>query len=284
MNPEKFDLSKLRIASPCSVSWNNMYGDERTRFCAACKLNVYNVAGMTEAEVRELISRAEGRVCMRLMRRVDGSVITQDCPVGLRAYRKRFARFAGATMAAMLGLFSISYAQKEDKDTIDASKLKIVHVTNDCSGEITGTILDPAGAVVEKARIVIFDNQDKELKELASSISNENGDFRVPHLPRGEYKLTVTSPGFKLLAITNIRLSGVECLKFDLTLKVGDIMGVVIEASSDEIIGTSEASLSNTIDVRKIEELPLSSRQILMGLVAIPPKKDSTKSDSKTKQ
>jgi hypothetical protein len=56
MNSVKFDLYKLRIASPCSVGWDHMTGDDRTRFCDLCQLNVYNVAGMTEAEVRELVS------------------------------------------------------------------------------------------------------------------------------------------------------------------------------------------------------------------------------------
>jgi hypothetical protein len=60
-----------------------MTGDDRVRFCNACNLNVYNFASMTSKEVRSLITN--GRVCGRLYRRVDGTLITRDCPVGLRA-------------------------------------------------------------------------------------------------------------------------------------------------------------------------------------------------------
>jgi len=254
MNPEKFDLSKLRIASPCSVAWNNMTGDERMRFCDLCQLNVYNVAGMTEAEVRDLLSLAEGRLCMRLMKRADGTVITQDCPIGLAAYRKRVARFAGATMAAILGLFSISFGQnsrfygrKEEPDVIDASKLKITHITNDCSGEITGTIKDQAGAVIPGAKIEVS-GSDKE-KEWAES--NADGKYRVTHLRRGNYMLKISSPGFKTLTVENLKLSRVDCFAIDLVLKVGTIT---------ETVGVlAEQEIGTPIDLLKVGELPINT-------------------------
>src|SRR5580765_4143329 len=152
MNPEKFDLSKLRIASPCSVAWNNMTGDERMRFCDLCQLNVYNVAGMTEKEVRDLITLTEGRVCMRLMRRADGSVMTQDCPVGLAAYRKRVARYAGAAMATVLSVSSISFGQRSDPRK-SGSGAKVIRTTDKVI--LIGAIHDPTGAVIPGAFIRI---------------------------------------------------------------------------------------------------------------------------------
>jgi hypothetical protein len=46
----RFDspLNDLRIASPCSANWDEMVGDNRQRFCGDCKLNVYNLSGMTD--------------------------------------------------------------------------------------------------------------------------------------------------------------------------------------------------------------------------------------------
>ena len=75
-------LKDVRIASPCSADWDKMYGDDRKRFCGDCKLNVYNLSGMTREEAEGLIMRAEGRLCVRFYKRRDGTVITQDCPVG----------------------------------------------------------------------------------------------------------------------------------------------------------------------------------------------------------
>src|SRR5262245_30988553 len=107
MRSSNFDVNELRVASPCSVGWENMSGDERQRHCDLCELNVYNLSGMTAREVDRLITDREGRLCIRMFRRADGTVITRDCPVGLRAVRKRVATFAGAAITAVLGLFSV---------------------------------------------------------------------------------------------------------------------------------------------------------------------------------
>jgi hypothetical protein len=95
----KFDLQNLQVASPCSQRWDTMKGDDRVRHCASCKLNVYNVQAMTAAEVQELVERKTGRLCLRLYRRWDGTVLTSDCPVGVAKVRMRAAA-ALATAAA----------------------------------------------------------------------------------------------------------------------------------------------------------------------------------------
>ena len=71
-------LNNVKIASPCSADWNEMYGDNRKRFCGDCKLNVYNLSGMTKTEAESLIINSEGRLCVRFYERADGSVITND--------------------------------------------------------------------------------------------------------------------------------------------------------------------------------------------------------------
>jgi len=79
-----------------------MIGSERMRFCGACNLNVYNLSGMTRFEAESLIARNEGRLCVRFYRRFDGSIITKDCPVGLRAIQRRVSYLAKAIIAATL--------------------------------------------------------------------------------------------------------------------------------------------------------------------------------------
>ena len=79
-----------------------MIGSERMRFCGACNLNVYNLSGMTRFEAESLIARNEGRLCVRFYRRRDGSIITKDCPVGLRAIQRRVSYLAKAIIAATL--------------------------------------------------------------------------------------------------------------------------------------------------------------------------------------
>jgi hypothetical protein len=94
-------LDSIRIASPCTADWSAMQGNDRTRFCRQCKLNVHDLSTMTSAEALDLLAAAgKGRLCVRFHRRADGTVLTQDCPKGLR---KRL-RWAWARTAA---LFSV---------------------------------------------------------------------------------------------------------------------------------------------------------------------------------
>jgi hypothetical protein len=98
----KSKLDNVRIAAPCSADWDNMFGNERIRFCGQCQLNVYNLSEMSEAEAERLIGQTEGRLCVRYYRRQDGSIITQNCPVGLRAIKRRLSRVAKAVAFSVL--------------------------------------------------------------------------------------------------------------------------------------------------------------------------------------
>jgi hypothetical protein len=95
---------QVQIASPCSESWASMRGDERSRYCQRCSLRVHDLSALSEAEVRALLLKTEGRVCGRLFKRRDGTVITRDCPTGVRALRLRLFRglAAGAAMLTAL--------------------------------------------------------------------------------------------------------------------------------------------------------------------------------------
>ena len=99
-------LDNIKIASPCSANWNEMYGNERKRYCAECKLNVFNLSDMTQTEAENFLINAEGRVCIKFYRRADGTVLMQDCPVGWQGVKKRVSRMATAVFAMITGFFS----------------------------------------------------------------------------------------------------------------------------------------------------------------------------------
>ena len=106
MKPGTISLDLIEIASPCHVSWDEMTGDERSRFCRHCKLSVYNLSEMTRDEAEALIASREGRACVRLYRRADGTVLTRDCPVGVRYLRQRFTRAVAALASLFVALLS----------------------------------------------------------------------------------------------------------------------------------------------------------------------------------
>lgn len=106
MRNSRDTVNSLQVASPCSMSWEEMEGDSKMRYCKSCRLNVFNISEMDVEEAAELIANSTDRLCVRLYRRRDGTVLTQDCPVGFRAaVRRRMAAFAGS-LAVGVGMLT----------------------------------------------------------------------------------------------------------------------------------------------------------------------------------
>lgn len=102
MNDLPILLDAIDVAAPCTSEWDAMDGSDTVRFCGECRKNVYNLSHMTRPEAEQVVREHEGRVCVRFYRRHDGTLLTRDCPVGLRAIRRRIARRL-AGVAAMIG-------------------------------------------------------------------------------------------------------------------------------------------------------------------------------------
>lgn len=93
---------RLKVATPCRVPWAQMTGDDKVRFCGKCQKNVYNLSTMTRDEAVGLVRAKEGEMCANFYQRPDGTVLTSDCPVGVR--RARFVM--AATFSLMVLIFA----------------------------------------------------------------------------------------------------------------------------------------------------------------------------------
>jgi hypothetical protein len=91
-------LDNVKVSSPCSVRWESMAGDDRTRICSQCQLRVFNLSGMSRDEAEDLIRAKQGRLCVRYYQRADGTIMTSDCPKGVGRRLRR-------ALAAAVGLF-----------------------------------------------------------------------------------------------------------------------------------------------------------------------------------
>ncbi len=99
-------LSHVRVAAPCRADWERMRGNERVRFCDQCSMNVYNLTNMTRKDAEALITSTEGRLCVRYYNRADGTILTDNCPVGLRALKRRVSGFSRAVVSSVLSFFA----------------------------------------------------------------------------------------------------------------------------------------------------------------------------------
>ncbi len=181
-------LSEIRIASPCPATWEQMAGDTQVRHCAQCNLNVYNFSEMTSGEIEQLIKASEGqRLCGRLYQRADGTLITRDCPVGLRTRIRRVSRRLSTALAAAMSLVF----------TAQACSQQTSFTTGRIAAVQTGfhlAVLDSSGNPIAHAQILLLDK--KTGKKIAESQTDKAGRFILSHLAAGDYTALVQAPGF----------------------------------------------------------------------------------------
>lgn len=107
MPRQTIPLDQIRVASPCRASWDGMHGNDRVRHCAQCDKNVYNLSGMTRVDAEDLVSRTEGDLCVRFYRRSDGTMLTEDCPIGVAGWRRQALLIGGLAAAFFFGSISL---------------------------------------------------------------------------------------------------------------------------------------------------------------------------------
>jgi hypothetical protein len=111
-------LDSVRIASPCTANWDEMLGDERVRFCLGCEKSVYNLSSMQRDDAEALLqSRLGNDLCVRFYQRADGTILTQDCPVGVKKKRRKALAFAVAGAGAMAAAAATMFVRGTPKCT-----------------------------------------------------------------------------------------------------------------------------------------------------------------------
>ena len=206
-------IDNIRIASPCSASWEQMQGDDRVRHCDACNLNVYNLAAFTEGEISDLVAKRKGRLCGRIYQRQDGTVLTQNCPVGLRAVARRISRIAGAVFAFLTVNFSAGLPLLSQSYTR----------TNVSSAALDLNVFDPSGAPVPEAYVTLSEPSGKQTLH---GKTDKHGRFVLAGVPSGRYLITVSAPGLLSFPETVDLRSG-EKLSLPVKLAVG-LMGDIV--------------------------------------------------------
>jgi hypothetical protein len=255
-------LERLRVASPCHVSWEGMEGDARVRFCSQCSLHVYDISEMTNDEARALFANAEGRVCARLYRRADGTILTRDCPVGLRALHRRVARAAGAALAACLSLFSVAAgqpkqkAQRKQDSKVSATKrdLNIERSPSlSAAGAFAGEVVDPSGAIIAGATVTLT---NERTKEKFTATTTDEGAFSFKVSEADDYTLEMSAASFQTYTMLHLRLSPTEIARAQVALPIDPRameMGIII---TDTPLFNGSGNGTTIFNSKQITSLP----------------------------
>src|SRR5947208_10102400 len=135
------------------------------------------------------------------------------------------------------------------------------------TGQITGTVTDPSGAVIAGATVTLTNPATEMRRETTTNI---DGLFNIPALPPGVYNLQVDAKGFPKQARENLELQVGQVAKIDFALQVGNVTETIQVAGGAPVLQAETAELGTVIENRRIVELPLNGRNYLQ-LVSLAP-------------
>lgn len=133
---------------------------------------------------------------------------------------------------------------------------------------IRGQVLDPAGAYVPGAKIVIL---NKNTGVVAfSGTSDSAGAFVAPQVIPGTYKVTVDAAGFKESVIDNLQATVAQVASINVAMEVGAVSDIVTVTTHGEELDRSSSQISTLITPSDVQNLPLFGRTAENLLALIP--------------
>jgi hypothetical protein len=160
------------------------------------------------------------------------------------------------------------------------SLLTAVSAQTATTGQITGTITDPSGAAVPDASVTVTNTGTGETR---NATTNEDGNYTIPNLGVGTYRLTVTKSGFKGTAVGDVIVNVANITSQNIALEVGQVSEVV-EISADAVqIQTETGTVGEVVTGEQVRELPLNGRNFVQLTQLQPGVAAANNQDSKSK-
>src|ERR1700728_2357704 len=125
------------------------------------------------------------------------------------------------------------------------------------AGRVLGTLTDQSGAAVPGATVSITDAQ----RGIARTVTtDDSGDYAVPDLQPGTYKIHVEAKGFKAAERPNVEIEVASDVRADFALQPGQITEIVTISEEVPLVNTSSSTLGGTLSNKEINDLPLNGR------------------------
>ncbi|MGB9067445.1 MAG: carboxypeptidase regulatory-like domain-containing protein [Candidatus Acidiferrales bacterium] len=109
-------------------------------------------------------------------------------------------------------------------------------------GGLWGVITDPSGAVIPGADVKVYSDSGGMV---ATSASDRQGKYEVGDLPAGNYRVVISSLGFKSVDLQNVSLGGGRELNQNVGLEIGSSAQTVTVAATADSVQTQSAEVGN---------------------------------------
>lgn len=133
---------------------------------------------------------------------------------------------------------------------------------------VRGTVADQQGKAISGATVTLT-SAEKSLSR--TQVTNEEGIYVFTSLAPGSYRIEIEASGFKKTSVSNVTAQVDTQRSVDIQLEVGAVTEVAnVTAAAEAPINTTDATLGNNFESRRIENLPLNARNIV-GLLSLQP-------------
>src|SRR5216683_6910563 len=152
-----------------------------------------------------------------------------------------------------------------------AAALFLLSFSNVASAQTTstmeGTVTDKQGLAVVGAQVHA---EGVSIGADRSVTTGSNGEYSLPALPAGTYRLTVTRDGFRTAIFENLEVTLNRTLRYDVHLDVGSSHEQVQVSGELPLLETQSSAESTTIMPREIVDMPINGRNYLDLLQLVP--------------
>src|SRR5215831_5095383 len=128
----------------------------------------------------------------------------------------------------------------------------------DIAGTIEGTVLDPSGAAVPKAKVTVTNTDRNQV--VCNVITDTSGSYSATFLSVGNYAVKVEANGFKTNTRSGIVLNANDTLKINMAMQVGATTETVEVRESAVAVELGSPESSTTIEGTQVRELALGTR------------------------
>jgi len=127
------------------------------------------------------------------------------------------------------------------------------------TGALTGTISDPSGAVVAGAQVKATNAATGEER---TGVSQENGNYTLPLLLPGSYRVEFSATGFKQAVKPVLQVNVTETARLDVQLEVGNVQEQVTVTSEAGLLQTESSTLGTVANSVAVSNLRWSTATI----------------------
>ena len=149
------------------------------------------------------------------------------------------------------------------------------------TGTITGTVTDPSGASVPKAKIAVRNLATNAARD---ALTNDDGDYTVALLAVGRYRVSVEKDGFRRSFYSDVTLDIEQTVRVDFALQLGPISSEMEVKDTPPLVQTDTSTLGQVINGRLVHELPLNERNFLAFALLVPGSHTATEGSQNSTQ